>query len=130
MLNQFIGIGRLTKDPESRTVGEKTVVKFTIAIDRRFKNAKGERETDFLYVEAWGKTAENVQKYCGKGRLVAVSGRLQIEKWEKDGQKKSAPKIVADTVDFLDRAKESTEATPKEESPFGPPVDDEDDVPF
>lgn len=108
MLNKIIIIGRLTRDVELRfTQTGKAVANFTVAVDRPFKNANGEKEADFIPVVVWGKLAENCSNYIGKGRLVAVDGRLQTRSYDgNDGQRKYITEIVADTVQFLDKPKE------------------------
>ena len=108
MLNKIILIGRLTKDVELRyTESGKAVANFTLAVDRPFKKAQGEKEADFIRIVVWGKLAEHCGNYIGKGRLVAVSGRLQIRSYEgNDEQKKYITEVVADEVRFLDRAKD------------------------
>ena len=108
MLNQTIIIGRTTKEPEFRqTQNGISVATFTIACDRNFKNAQGEKETDFFNIVCWRGLAETVGRYLGKGRLVAVSGRLQNRSYEaKDGTKRYITEIVASEVQFLDRAKD------------------------
>ena len=79
---------------------------FTLAVDRPFQNQQGNRETDFIDVVAWRKTAEQVSQYLTKSRMVAVEGRLQIRSYEtQDGQKRKVAEVVADGVRFLDRAK-------------------------
>ena len=109
MLNQWTGIGRTTKEPEMRsTANGVAVATFTIAVDRNFKNAHGEKETDFFNIVCWRGLAETVGRYLGKGRLVAVSGRLQNRSYEaKDGTKRYITEIVASEVQFLDRAKDA-----------------------
>jgi len=85
------------------------VATFTLAVDRPYLNAQGERETDFIRVVAWRKLAETCANYMGKGRLVAVEGRLQVRTYQTpDGQNRTTAEVVADTVRFLDRAKEGT----------------------
>ena len=108
MLNKIILIGRLTKDVELRyTESGKAVANFTLAVDRPFKKAQGEKEADFIRIVVWGKQAENCANYIGKGRLAAVEGRLQIRSYDgNDGQRKYITEVVADTVKFLDRPKE------------------------
>ena len=109
MLNHITLIGRLTRDPESSyTPSGLAVCKFSIAVDRPTKNAEtGEREVDFINVVAWRRTAEFVTQYIGKGRLVAIEGRLQIRNWvTNEGQKRSAAEIVANNVEGLDRPKD------------------------
>ena len=103
MLNQITIMGRLTRDPDLRTVGETSVCSFRIACDRDYKHKSGERETDFVDVIAWRKLAESVSSYFGKGRMALVVGRLQIRPWtDKDGVKRFNPEIVADHVYFGD----------------------------
>lgn len=84
-MNRADFIGRLTKDPVTNTTGTgKTVSKFTLAVDRKFKNADGERQTDFFNCAAWNKLAEIVDKYAKKGRLIYVSGELQNNTYTAD----------------------------------------------
>ena len=108
MLSQTIIIGRTTKEPEFRqTQNGVSVATFTIACDRNFKNAQGEKETDFFNIVCWRGLAETIGRHLGKGRLVAVSGRLQNRSYEaKDGTKRYITEIVASEVQFLDRAKD------------------------
>lgn len=115
MLNRIIVIGRLTKDPESQyTSSGIALAKFRVAVDRPTKNPEtGEKETDFIDVVAWRRTAEFVTQYITKGRLVAVEGRLQIRNWvDQQGQKRFWPEIVADNVQGLDRPRDGGEAAP------------------
>lgn len=104
MLNICVLIGRLTKDPDLRyTPSGTAVAKFTLAVDRP-RRSDSEKETDFIPVVAWGKTAENCANYIGKGSLVAVEGRIQVRTYEaKDGGKRWATEVIADNVRFLDR---------------------------
>lgn len=108
MLNKIILIGRLTKDVELRFTQEgKAVANFTLAVDRPFKNQQGEKEADFIRIVTWGKLAENCANHIGKGRLVAVDGRLQIRSYDgNDGQRKYITEVVADEVKFLDWPKD------------------------
>lgn len=103
MLNRIILIGRLTKDPELRyTPNGVAVARFTLAVDRNFKNQQGERGTDFINVVVWQKQAENCANYLFKGKMAAVDGRLQIRSFDgNDGQRKYVTEVVADTVRFL-----------------------------
>ena len=107
MLNTTILIGRLTKDPELRyTTNGVATANFTLAVDRPFTNQQGERETDFIPVVVWRKQAENCANYIGKGRLVAVEGRIQVRNYEgNDGQRRWVTEVVAENVKFLDKAK-------------------------
>lgn len=108
MLNRVVLIGRLTRDPELRyTPNGAAVVSFTIAVDRKFNR----NEADFIPIVAWNKLAENCANYLGKGRLVAVEGRLQVRSYEtQDGQKRWATDVVADEVKFLDKGGSSASA--------------------
>lgn len=104
MLNKIIIMGRLTRDPELRRTGSGTAVtSFSLACDRDFKSQSGEKETDFIEVVAWKKTAEFVSKYFSKGRMAVVEGRLQIRDWtDNAGNKRTTAEVVADNVYFAD----------------------------
>lgn len=144
MLNRVILIGRLTRDPELRfTQSGIAVCTFTLAVDRNFKSASGERETDFIDIVVWRQQGENCANYLSRGKLAAVDGRLQIRSYEaKDGTKRKAAEVVADDVRFLSpkegggsSAAPSYGAPPPEEpSPFAPDGRDDmvgdDDLPF
>lgn len=103
MLNRIVLIGRLTRDPELRsTASGIPVATFTLAVDRSFKSASGERETDFINIVVWRQQAELCATYLSKGKLAAVDGRLQIRTYEaQDGSKRTAAEVVADSVRFL-----------------------------
>jgi len=111
VLNQIIVIGRLTRDPEIRyTPQGVAVASFTVAVDRDFKNAAGDRDTDFIDCVVWRKVAETVVKGTMKGSLVAVEGRLQIRSYEaQDGSKRRAAEVVGDNVRFLDFKKKDAD---------------------
>lgn len=103
MLNHITIMGRLTKDPELRRTGSGVAVaSFTVAVDRDFAT-NGEKETDFIDCVAWRQTGEFVDKYFSKGRMIVVSGRLQIRSWnDKDGNKRRNAEVVADNCYFGD----------------------------
>lgn len=102
-VNRVWLLGNLTKDPESQTTSSGiTVCKFTLAVQRRFSNANGEKEVDFLNIVTWRTLAENCIKYLTKGKKVAVSGSIQTRSYEaNDGTKKYITEIMADEVEFL-----------------------------
>ena len=104
MLNNVVLIGRLTADPDLKyTQAGNAVANFSLAVDRGFRNQDGETETDFLDIVAWRKLAETVGDNLGKGRLVAVQGRMQQDRWEdNEGNNRSKVKVVANNVRFLD----------------------------
>ena len=110
-------MGRLTRDPElRRTQSGTAVASFTLAVDRDYKPQDGERETDFIDIVAWRGTGEFVSKYCSKGRMAVVEGRLQVRDWkDKDGNKRRSTEVVADNVYFGD-SKRPESGTPAEPS--------------
>ncbi|RDY22859.1 single-stranded DNA-binding protein [Romboutsia maritimum] len=107
-MNHVVLIGRLTRDPELKYLaGSGTAVaNFAIAVDREFTK-DNKKETDFIDIQVWGKTAENCANYLGKGSMCAVQGSLRIETYEKDGEKRKATKINANRVQFLDSKNKS-----------------------
>lgn len=127
-MNKVVLIGRLTKDIELKyTPNGVAVASFYLAVNRNFTNSQGEREADFIPVQVWRKQAENCAKYLGKGRLVAVSGRIQTRSYEQDGQRRYTWEVVADEVKFLDRAEKREQTSvegftdadvPDDELPF------------
>lgn len=134
MLNTIVLIGRLTRDPDLRYTPSGTAVcSFSLAVDRPFTNQQGEKETDFIDIVVWRQQAELVAQHMRKGRLVAAQGRLQIRSYEdRDGNKRKAAEVVADTVRFLDSPRRDGAGAPGKtsapgEAEFG---DDERDVPF
>lgn len=104
-MNKVILMGRLTKDPEVRyTQTGKVITQFILAVDRPFKDADGNKETDFIPVVAWGKAAELVGNSCQKGHRLLVDGRLQIRSYEvKEGGKRWATEVIANSVEFIER---------------------------
>ena len=111
MLNRIVLMGRLTRDPElRRTQSGTAVVSFSIACDRDYAAQGAERETDFIDIVAWRGTAEFVEKYFSKGRMIVVAGRLQIRNWQdKDGNKRRTAEVVADNVYFGDSKRDNAE---------------------
>ena len=132
-MNSVVLIGRLTRDPEVRyTAGtQMAVCTFTVAIDRPVRSG-GEKQTDFPRVTVFGKQAENCERFLAKGRLVGVQGRLQTGSYtNRDGATVYTTDVVADRVEFLERA-EKSEAREAEPVPQGFAAVDESefDVPF
>ena len=106
-MNKVYLIGNLTRDPEMRSTSAGIpVCNFSIAVNRRFKNAQtGQQETDFFNIVAWRQLAELCGRYLAKGRKVAVFGSIQTRSYEaQDGSKRTAFDIVADEVEFLSSA--------------------------
>ena len=108
MFNLTVLTGRLTADPELKTSsGGFPVMSFSIAVERRQKNADGERETDFLNIVAWRNTAEFVNKWFKKGDMIGIEGTIQTRKYtDKNGNNRTAFEIVANNVDFVGSKKQ------------------------
>ena len=102
MLNQVVMVGRLTKDPEVvETENGNKVSNIAIAVPRNYKNEDGVYETDFIEVTMWNSIAENTAEYCHKGDIVGVKGRIQVDNYEKDGEKRIAQRVIAEKLTFL-----------------------------
>ena len=132
-MNKVILIGRLARDPEMRTTPSGVATtSFTIAVQRNYANAQGDREADFISCVAWRKQAENIAKYCSKGSQVAVEGRIQTRNYDaQDGTKRYVTEIVAEEVEFLSTKSQDGDApkTSNEEVAKLQPIDD-DGLPF
>lgn len=131
MLNKVIVMGRLVRDPELRRTNSGTAVaSFTIACDRDFKSDGGEREADFIECVAWRNTAEFVSKYFTKGRMAVVSGRFQTRNWtDKEGNKRKATEIVAESVYFGDSKREELQSYAAPQESFAE-LPDDGEIPF
>jgi len=137
-MNKITLVGRLVRDPELRTTNSGTAyAKFTIAVDRRFKQ-EGQPQADFIPVVAWGKQAEIINQYLVKGRQIAVSGRIQISSYDaKDGTKRYATDVVLEEFDFIGSKGEGS-ATNQDANSGGIDLEDDgfimmaedDDLPF
>ncbi len=126
-MNNVILIGRLTKDPEPKYIpGSGTAVStFTIAVDREYKNKDGEKETDFIPVQAFGKLAEVCANNLEKGRLIAVQGSIRVETSEKNGEKRTFTKVYINKMNFLDSKKQTSNKEPSYKAIY-----DDPDIPF
>lgn len=129
-MNSIQLVGRLTRDPEMRTTTTgKNFVNFSLAVNKRIKPTDpNERDADFFNCKAWGKTADYITNYLGKGRLVSISGSIGSRKYtDKEGVNREVWEVVADQVNGLDRAPEggsplrpTTQSAPQSESDFDP----------
>ena len=136
-MNKAILMGRLTRDPEMRTTqSQLPVASFTIAVDRRFKNANGEKQADFIPIVAWRQQAEFVSKYFHKGSRIVVVGSVQTRNWEdNEGNKRYATEVIADEIYFGDSKSGASNTEPAQTTtdnsdlPF-PLPDDGTDLPF
>ena len=142
-MNKVILIGNLANDPEGRTtqsgISQST---FRIAVQRRFANAQGVREADFLTVVAWRQTADFCNRYLSKGRKVAVEGSIQVRSYDaQDGSKRYVTEIIADSVEALGGREDGGQPRTRDEGPTPPPAApapamndftevDDDELPF
>lgn len=121
-MNKVILIGRFTRDPESRMGNNSLEVsRFSLACQNDFTNKSGERDVEFINCVAFGKTAEIINKYCTKGKMISATGRIKNNSYEdKDGNKRYSTDIVVDGFEFLSSKNENydTESMPKEEASF------------
>lgn len=108
MLNRALLVGRLTRDPELRRTGSgKAVTSFNLAVERNFKS--DDQEADFINCVCWGKIAENTERYCSKGSMVSVDGRIQTRNYENNqGQKVYVTEVIADSVQFINTRNNNT----------------------
>ena len=137
MLNTAILMGRLVADPELRhTPNNVAVTTFTIAVDRSYAKEGAERQADFIDIVAWRNTAEFVCKYFRKGQMIALQGSIQTRSYtDKDGIKRKAFEVVADSVHFADSKKQESGQPPKMAyAPWGGAFTElssaDDDLPF
>ena len=129
-INTAVIMGRLTADPELKTTASGlSVLSFSVAVERNYQKEGEEKAVDFINVVAWRKTAEFVSKYFHKGSMIAVEGSIQTRKYEdKDGNKRTAFEILANTVSFCGKEANST---PAESTPFtGTDTADDEGLPF
>ncbi|MCC3668647.1 single-stranded DNA-binding protein [Terrisporobacter mayombei] len=140
-MNQVVLVGRLTKDPEPGVIpgSGSSTSKFTIAVNRDYKDREGKIPVDFIPVEVIGKVADFVNNYISKGRLVAIQGSIGKEEYMKDDEKRSITKVSAKSVQALESIKKSEENsqtfTPSYEpsrglDPEGFQAIDDDEIPF
>ena len=118
-MNKAILVGRLTRDPELRTTANGTsVCTFSVAVNRRFRNAEGNYDADFINCVAWRQQAEFLTKYFSKGRMVGVVGSIQTRSYDnKDGQKVYVTEVAVDEVHFVD-SKAAGDSSPVVDNTF------------
>ena len=123
MINNVTLVGRLTRDVELKTTQSGTIIaNYTVAVNRN------KEETDFINCVSFNKTAEVLNNYTSKGALVGVSGKIQVDQYEKDGQKRTAVKVNAFQVQLLEPKKETKKEEPKKEPKEKPQDFEEIDV--
>ena len=146
MINNLTLIGRLTKDVELKyTPANQAVAQFTLAVNRTFKNANGERESDFINCVIWRKSAENFANWAKKGALIGITGRIQTRNYENaQGQRVYVTEVIADNFQMLEsrsqqqgqqqaQPQQATQQQAKQPDPFagGAPTSlNDDDLPF
>ena len=135
-MNKVILVGRLARDPELRTTANgKSVATFSLAVDRRYK-AEGQPTADFFNIVAWGKQAETICQYLGKGRQIALTGRLQYRSYDaQDGTIKYVTEVILEEFDFIGSKNDSApqNSQPQEDMDLGEDfhlMADDDEVPF
>ena len=103
MYNKVILIGRLVNTPElNKTANDKSVVRATLAVNRRYKGQNGEREADFVNVIVWGKLAETLASYATKGSLISLDGELRTRRYEKDGVTHYVTEVLCNSFQLLE----------------------------
>ncbi|MSU47462.1 MAG: single-stranded DNA-binding protein [Lacunisphaera sp.] len=149
-LNKVMLIGNLTRDPELRVTPKGTAIcQFSLAVNRKFRDESGadREEVTYVDIEAWGKSGENIAKYCTKGRPLFVEGRLRLDQWEDKTtkEKRSRMKVVCDNFQFLGSGRgdggaaaaggeggAASRSAPKPAAPTAPAAQEnlDEDVPF
>lgn len=122
MINNVSLTGRITKELEQRnTNGGKAFVNFTLAVDRHFKDKNGERQTDFIQIQAWGKPAEILCGFARKGSLIGIEGRIQTRNYEnQQGQRVYVTEVVAEHFTFLESKQDKGQPAQKQQQPADP----------
>lgn len=138
-MNKVLLVGRIVRDHELKTTQSgKSVVNFSLAVDRRFKNKDGEKEADFINCRAWGKTAELLAQYTGKGSQIGAEGRIQVRSYDAvDGNKRWITEVVVDVIEFLGGKKDGQNNQQNQSPPsnnfdedFHLMAEDDTEVPF
>ena len=125
-MNQLTIIGNLTRDPELRSTKEGLpVCTFTVAVKRRYKNAKGEYESDFIQAVAWRKTAELLAEYFAKGDKIGITGSLQTRNYEdKAGVRRYITEVAVENISFIDSKAERQQRSEPDDWAENVPQDD------
>lgn len=134
MLNRTALMGRFTHDPEMKhTPNGVPVASFSLAVERDFKDANGEKQTDFIDCVAWRNTAEFICKYFTKGRMAVIDGRLQVRTWkDKDGKNRRTTEVVVENAYFADSKMDAANTSAQVQPQFteiGEEFDD-DNLPY
>lgn len=132
MYNRVIMIGRLVADPQLiKTPTDKSVCRVSVAVNRRYKNAQGERQVDFVNLVLWGKLAESLVSYGSKGSLISLEGELRTRRYEKDGKNCYVTEVLCHTFQLLEsRAQRAMRENNMTNDLSDLVLDEEDDLPF
>lgn len=142
MINNVVITGRLTKDLDLKyTANGTAVASFTVAVNRKYSNQKGEREADFINCVIWREAAEHMANFTRKGSLVGVEGRIQTRSYDnQQGQRVYVTEVVADSFTLLEKkpdnqeSKSNYQSNNQQRDPFeksSQPIDiSDDDLPF
>ena len=132
MYNRIIMIGRLVADPQLiKTPKDKSVCRVSVAVNRRYKNAQGERQVDFVNLVLWGKLAESLVSYGSKGSLISLEGELRTRRYEKDGKNCYVTEVLCHTFQLLEsRAQRAMRENNMTNDLSDLVLDEEDDLPF
>jgi single-strand DNA-binding protein len=123
-MNSIQLIGNISSDIDLKAVNNgKFVAKFSIAVNNPFKRDK----TSFLPVEVWGATAENTANFCQKGSKIGIVGYIEVETWDKDGEKKYKTKVCANSIEFLTPKKEGQQQNTQQSNNYTPPTKVDED---
>lgn len=119
-MNRVVLVGRITRDPELKTIPNGSVVNFTIAVNRTFVSKNGEREADFINCVVFNRQAENLSKYIKKGGLLGIEGRIQTRSYQaSDGTNRYITEVVCDGVNFLEpRGNQAPSYQPTQGAPY------------
>lgn len=132
-MNKVMLVGRIVHTPEvkySQSANPVAVCNFSLAVRRPFAK-QGDKDVDFVNCTVFGKTAENLVKYTGKGVQIAISGRLEVNTREKDGEKKTYTKVIVEDITFIGNKSDKVESESQcKEDAFTPAMEDDDDLPF
>ena len=140
-MNKVFLIGNLTRDPEFReTPSGVPMCRFTIAVNRNYKNADGERQTDFFNCTAWRVTAETISRYTKKGNKVAVTGSIELRDYEDNqGARRTAVDVIVQDCEMLtprdnsngfDDVADAPRQSATKKKPMLQAMDDDSDIPF
>ena len=121
MLNKFLVAGRLTADPEIQNIGENRLCKFTIACDRPKRKGQDDHETDFFNCVAWNRNGDTIASYFKKGDMITIVGEVHINRYEKDGQKRSSTEVKVEEIHFSGNMKAQPVRTDAPYSSDNPP---------